>query len=117
MRKEGAGWVPGVSSDGRMWVSIITPGLRILHGGRGSRTPGLLVTGAELDFSGRNGAASTSCSPSGACLLPLLGNCSLYSPFRALGKAGGLFRQNLNCVYPQPSTFAAQALQQLEKDT
>lgn len=42
----------------------------------------------------------------------MVGNCSLYFPFRVLGR---LLRQTLNGVYPQPTVpYSAQALEQLE---
>lgn len=64
--------------------------------------PALLVTRTDRTSLGEMELPSMSCSPSGACLLLLLETSSLWGP----GESGDIFRQNLNCVYPLPSTFS-----------
>lgn len=95
--------------------AITTPSFRILQSGVAGH-PALLSTKTEQAFSGTAGVFYL--------LLPIwssppafVGNCSLYCPFTALGKVGGLWGKTVNSVHPQLSTCSVQALQQLEKGT
>lgn len=112
--RELAGWLPTrISSDGQMPVSCVPtpPPASESSTEVGGGTP------IRACYRDRQSWTSLGADRASFYLLLSFGNCSLSSPFRALGQitlgpwGDFLLRPNFNCVYPQSSTFSVQELE------